>query len=68
MTVFYQNENVGEVVAVETKSKIAGSKPRDLRDEKNILLIPLILSKRAELLRKLFLVSEFEFWILDHPA
>jgi hypothetical protein len=40
MTVFYQNENVGEVVAVDIKSKIAGSKPRDLRDERKYLVNP----------------------------
>ena len=53
MTFFYQNENVGEVVAVDIRVKL-----RDLNREiygmkKNILLILLILSKRAELLREL---------------
>ena len=40
MTVFYQNENVGEVVADDIESKIAGSKPRDLRDERKYLVNP----------------------------
>jgi len=40
MTVFYQNENVGKIVAVDIKSKIAGSKPRDLRDERKYLVNP----------------------------
>jgi hypothetical protein len=40
MTVFHQNENVVEVVAVDMKGKIEGSKPRDLRDERKYLVNP----------------------------
>ena len=40
MRIFYQNENGGEVVAVDIQPKIARSKPRDLRDVRKYLVNP----------------------------
>jgi hypothetical protein len=40
ITVYYINANFGEIVAVDIKSNIAGSKPRDLRDVRKYLVNP----------------------------